>query len=109
MSTLGSHYRRYLPSQRSVLEYVTQDDADYAVKKLDGRELRGITVRVEPDVSVILSRLSSNVAYTFFHSVEAAGATLVVSVIVPRAGLVLPNGKSADLLKAKLLTRECQG
>lgn len=37
-----------------VLEYLTQDDADYAVKKLDGRELRGISVRVEPDVCLSL-------------------------------------------------------
>lgn len=37
---------------RSVLEYVTQDDADYALRKLDNRELRGIAVRVEPDVSM---------------------------------------------------------
>jgi hypothetical protein len=33
----------------SILEYITQDDADYAVKKLDGRDLRGVPVRVEPD------------------------------------------------------------
>jgi len=32
-----------------ILEYVSQDDADYAVRKLDNRELRGVPVRVEVD------------------------------------------------------------
>jgi len=30
-----------------VLEYATQDDADDAVRKLDGKDLRGVSVRVE--------------------------------------------------------------
>ncbi|KAF8323081.1 hypothetical protein DL93DRAFT_2162277 [Clavulina sp. PMI_390] len=39
---------RDYPGQ-GVLEYVTQDDADYAVRKLDGRELRGVSVHVDAD------------------------------------------------------------
>ncbi|KAF8330051.1 uncharacterized protein EI90DRAFT_2996784, partial [Cantharellus anzutake] len=30
-----------------ILEYVTQEDADDAVRKLDGKDLRGVSVRVE--------------------------------------------------------------
>jgi hypothetical protein len=35
----SSHYR--------ILEYATQEDADDAVRKLDGKDLRGVSVRVE--------------------------------------------------------------
>ena len=45
----------------SVLEYLTQEDADDAVKRLDGKELRGASVRVEladVRVSVVYLRLS---------------------------------------------------
>jgi len=35
----------------SVVEYLSQDDADMAVKTLDGREIRGYPVKVSHDVS----------------------------------------------------------
>lgn len=35
-----------------VLEYLTRDDADRAVKELDGREVRGMKVSVALDDSV---------------------------------------------------------
>jgi len=36
----------------SILEYLNRDDADRAVKDLDGKELRGRPVRVALDDSV---------------------------------------------------------
>jgi hypothetical protein len=39
---------------RSILEYMTRDDADRAVKDLDGKELRGSTVRVHIDETVCI-------------------------------------------------------
>lgn len=44
------HAIAFLIALGSVLEYITQDDADYAVRKLDNKELRGVPVRVEADV-----------------------------------------------------------
>lgn len=41
----------YLPS---ILEYLSRDDADRAVKDLDGKDLRGRPVRVSLDESVRL-------------------------------------------------------
>ena len=36
----------------SILEYLSRDDADHAIKELDGKELRGRPVRVTIDESV---------------------------------------------------------
>lgn len=47
----SSHAKLIVPD--SILEYVSQDDADYAVRKLDNRELRGVPVRVEVDVGTL--------------------------------------------------------
>ena len=43
----------------SVLEYLFRDDADRAVRELDGKELRGRPVRVTLDDSVRVLNISS--------------------------------------------------
>jgi hypothetical protein len=53
------HAMAFLMALGSVLEYITQDDADYAVRKLDNKELRGVPVRVEADVGNPNRRLLS--------------------------------------------------
>lgn len=94
--------------QISVLEYVTQDDADYALRKLDNRELRGIAVRVEPDVSIELTtfQLFTDVKLS---SAEGAGeipaaiaivvlvAAAVAKIVTRSADLARPDGKHTDM------------
>lgn len=43
----------------SILEYLSRDDADRAVKELDGKDLRGNSVRVSLDTTEVSSNLSS--------------------------------------------------
>lgn len=93
--------------QISVLEYVTQDDADYALRKLDNRELRGIAVRVEPDVSIELTtfQLFTDVKLS---SAEGAGeipaaiaivvlVAAVAKIVTRSADLARPDGKHTDM------------
>lgn len=40
----------------SILEYLSRDDADRAVRELDGKDLRGRPVRVALDDAVSLQR-----------------------------------------------------
>ena len=61
-----------------ILEYLNREDADRAVKELDGRELRGRPVRVAFDDSVSLSKLRNVDMLLMTHSVP--GPTTIVGM-----------------------------
>lgn len=57
LATGKSSYHSFV-SQRSdkrgrILEYLSRDDADRAIKELDNKELRGRPVRVIPDETAV--------------------------------------------------------
>ena len=54
---LVSSKRSFADVWHSVLEYLSREDADRGVRQLDGKELRGQTVRVLADYEVRLLRV----------------------------------------------------
>jgi len=73
----------------SVLEYQSREDADRAAKQLDGKDLRGRTVRVVADHDVRLPRKPFTPLLTVFSSVAlittagmSVGMTVTVVIIV---------------------------
>ncbi|KAG5636408.1 hypothetical protein H0H81_008148 [Sphagnurus paluster] len=76
---------RDVPGQ-GILEYLNRDDADRAVKELDGKELRGRPVRVALDDSVSSLPLPT---MTWAHTPRSALAlTIIVAMIVVMTGAV---------------------
>ena len=65
--TLLNIWLRLISSWPSILEYLTREDAERAVKDLDGRDLRGRPVRVALDetVSELPSVPSNHSPHTF--------------------------------------------
>ena len=89
-------YRQVTDDEYSVLEYQSREDADRAVKQLDGKDLRGQTVRVAADNEVrpppmpftpFLTLLSSVALTTIVGMNDVMTVTVITVTDIARSAL----------------------
>jgi hypothetical protein len=89
----------------SVLEYLSREDADRAVKQLDGKELRGQTVRVLGDFGVCLLFVPFDAFLIVSLSVLGRRVmTVIVITVKDSARTALPTAANARALQHPVAT-----